>query len=85
MNLNIRKSYPGQAISMLIIEFGEMSRMLGYTFKVIDFLGKVVFETIIDQEIFDLDLKILGGRGTYFLQVSDETSQIMEIEKIVLR
>jgi len=85
MNFNIRKSYPGQAISLLIVEFGEISKMLGYTFRIIDFLGKVVFETIIDQEIFDLDLKILGGRGTYFLQVSDDSSQIMEIEKIVLR
>ncbi len=85
MNLKVRKSYPGRALKLLVVEFGEISKMLGFTFRIIDFLGKVVFETIIDQEIFDLDLKILGGRGTYFLQVSDESSQIMEIEKIVLR
>ena len=84
MNFNIAKRDPDFRLNLLMIDIGDISKMIGYTFKIIDFLGKVVFETIINQPIIDLDLNALGGRGTYFVQVIDNSSQIMEIEKITL-
>ena len=85
MNLNIRKTEPDNSFNLLMIDIGDISKMIGYTFKIIDYVGKVVYETIINKQVFDLDLNVFGGRGTYFVQVIDDTSQIMEIKKIVLR
>jgi hypothetical protein len=85
MNLNISRACPNLAFNRLMIDIGDITTMIGYTFKIIDYLGKVVFETIIQQQVFDLDLNTIGGRGTYFLQVIDNSSQIVEIKKIVLR
>jgi hypothetical protein len=85
MNLNIRRSDPDNSLDQLMIDIGDISKMIGYTFKIINYLGKVVYETLIDQQVFDLDLNSIGGRGTYFFEVIDESSQILEIKKIILR
>jgi hypothetical protein len=85
MNLNISKTDPENSLNLLLIDIGDISKMLGYTFRIINYLGNVVYESLISQQIFDLDLNTIGGRGTYFLQVTDDASQILEIKKIVLR
>ena len=85
MNLNISKVDKENGFNLLMIDIGDISRMIGYTFKIIDYLGKVVYESLISQQIIDLDLDTIGGRGTYFIQVIDDSSQILEIKKLVLR
>jgi hypothetical protein len=85
MNLNVSKTDPENSLNLLLIDIGDISKMIGYTFKIINYLGNVVYESLISQQIFDLDLNTIGGRGTYFLQVTDDASQILEIKKIVLR
>jgi hypothetical protein len=85
MNLNISKADKDNSFNLLMVDIGDISRMIGYTFKIIDYLGKVVYESLISQPIIDLDLDAIGGRGTYFIQVIDESSQILEIKKLVLR
>jgi hypothetical protein len=85
MTLSFSKTATDLGLHLLMIEIGDISKMIGFTFKIIDFLGKVVYETIIQQPILNLDFKTIGGRGTYYLEVIDDSSQILEIEKVVLR
>jgi hypothetical protein len=84
MNHKLGSENPDTNVHLLMIDIGDISRMIGYTFKIIDFLGKVVYESLISQQVIDLDLNQIGGRGTYFLEVIDNRSQIIEINKIVL-
>jgi hypothetical protein len=67
MNLNISKADKDNSFNLLMVDIGDISRMIGYTFKIIDYLGKVVYESLISQPIIDLDLDAIGGRGTYFI------------------
>lgn len=84
MNQKIGKINGDINAHLLMVDIGDISKTIGYTFKIIDFLGKVVYESLISTQVIDLDLKEIGGRGTYFLEVIDDSSQILEINKIML-
>jgi hypothetical protein len=85
MNLSIRLADADKSFNLLMIDIGDISKMIGYTFRIIDYLGKVVFETLIDEKLSDVDLSSIRGRGTYFMEVIDDASQILEVKKIILR
>ena len=84
MNQKLSKENPDINVHLLMIDIGDISKMIGYTFRIIDFLGRVVFESLISQQVIDLDINEFGGSGTYFLELLDDSSQIIEINKIVL-
>jgi len=84
MNQKLSKENPDINVHLLMIDIGDISKMIGYTFRIIDFLGRVVFESLISKQVIDLDINEFGGKGTYFLELIDDSSQIIEINKIVL-
>ena len=69
----------------MIIDNGQFEKMTGYKLKIINGHGSTVFESMIDQKIFDLDLNTFGGKGVYYVQLMDTSSQIIEIKKIILQ
>jgi hypothetical protein len=85
MNMNIHTESPDRSTSVLMIDMGDFGKMIGYTFKIIDYVGRVVYETLIRQQFLDFDLDWFGRKGIYFLEVIDNSSQILEIQKIVVR
>jgi hypothetical protein len=81
---NIIKAYPNPTRDRVIIDNGNYISMSGYRLKIINSTGTVVFESLINMQKFDLDLNTFGGNGTYFLQIIDNSSQVIEIKKIIL-
>ena len=82
---NIIKAYPNPTNDHLLIHNGDFTKMTGYKIKIINSLGNQVFESVIDKQLFDIDLNTFGGKGLYYLQIIDNSSQIIEIKKIVLK
>jgi hypothetical protein len=85
LNQNTIKAYPNPTKDRITIDNGDYTKMAGYQLKIINSLGTVVFESEINAQMFDLDLNTFGGKGTYFLQLVDDSSQIIDIKKIILR
>ncbi len=84
-NINTLKVYPNPAKDKLIISTGSYNSMLGYTVKVTNALGQIVFLSAINQQQYILDLSTWTGNGTYFLSITDPINNIIEVKKIVLQ
>ncbi|MEX0986138.1 MAG: hypothetical protein WD052_01585 [Bacteroidales bacterium] len=69
----------------LFITTGDFGRMPGYHINIIDQLGISVFETVVDAEIYELNLSDWSGRGIYFLQLIDPIGDVIDTRKILLQ
>jgi hypothetical protein len=58
--------------------------MAGYTYKIIDAAGKVVYNQLVKAAVTEIPLKTLGAVGAYFLEVLDENFKIVVSKKIIL-
>ena len=85
LNQNTIKAYPNPTKDRITIDNGNYTKMAGYKLKILNIAGNVVFESYIDRQQFDLDLNTFGGKGIYYLQIEDDSSQIIDIKKIILR
>lgn len=84
-NVNIIKAYPNPASDHLIIDNGNYALMNGYTLKITNALGQVMFTSLIAQQQFTIDLSNWSGNGTYFIHIIDTQSNTIDIKKIVLQ
>ena len=84
-NLNTLKVYPNPAKDHIFINTGDFTRMNGYQLKIINQLGSVVFETNIEEPLYEVNLSTWMGMGLYYVQVIDPAGSIIDIRKIVLQ
>lgn len=84
-NSNTLKVYPNPTKDHLVINNGNLSSMTGYSIKVTNALGQVVFNQPVNQQQFYIDLSNWGGSGTYILYVIDGQQTIRETKEIVLQ
>ncbi len=84
-NTNTLTVYPNPTHDHLLIENGNLSSMNGYSIKITNTLGQIVFNQPVTQQSFYIDLSTWGGNGTYFLYVIDPNQTVKEIKKIVLQ
>ncbi len=59
--------------------------MEGYALKIINQLGATVFETIVEEPLYEVNLSTWSGVGLYFVLVIDSGGNIIDIRKIVLQ
>lgn len=84
-NINTIKVYPNPAKDKIFIHTGDKySEMTGYTIKIINTLGNIVFESEVTQQLFEIDVSAFGQTGLYFIQIIDYNNQILEVRKIIL-
>lgn len=84
-NINTLKVYPNPARDHIYINTGDYSRMADYHLKIIDQLGAIVFETNVEEQIYEVNLSTWTGMGLYFLHIVDHVGQTIDIRKIVLQ
>ena len=84
-NLNTIKVFPNPANSHITIDFGNFVIMNGYTLKITNSIGQIVFTTPINQQSSYVDLATWGGNGIYFVQIIDTQNNTIENRKIVLQ
>jgi len=84
-NINTLKVYPNPARDFLFINTGDYARMNGYKLKIINQLGSVVFETNVEDPLYQVNLSTWSGKGLYFIQLIDSGDMIIDIRKIILQ
>ncbi|MBA7531119.1 hypothetical protein ES705_23330 [subsurface metagenome] len=84
-NINTIKVYPNPAKDYIFIHMGnKYNEMTGYTIKIINTLGNIIFESEVTQQLFEIDVSAFGQTGLYFIQIIDYNNQILEIRKLIL-
>jgi hypothetical protein len=84
-NINTIKVYPNPASDHVIIDNGNFALMNNYRVKIINTSGQEVFNSLITQQLFDIDLSSLTGKGIYFMMLYDPQNNIIEMKKIILQ
>jgi Concanavalin A-like lectin/glucanases superfamily/Secretion system C-terminal sorting domain/F5/8 type C domain len=84
-NTNVLKVYPNPAKDYLIIHTGDTEKMNGYRLKIINQLGVTVFETLINQQVYEINLSDWTGKGLYYLYLIDKGTNTIETRKIILQ
>jgi hypothetical protein len=85
INSNSIKVFPNPANDHITINYGNFASMSGYTLKITNNLGQVVFTSPINQQSSYIDLSTWTGNGIYFVQIIDNLNNTIENRKIVLQ
>jgi hypothetical protein len=57
----------------------------GYRYRILDALGKEVYNELITQSTTEIPLKTLGAAGIYQFEILDATKTNIQSNKIVLQ
>jgi hypothetical protein len=84
-NTNTIKVFPNPTNDHITINYGNFAAMNGYTLKITNALGQIVFTSPINHQSSYIDLSTWGGNGIYFVQIMDTQNNTIENRKIVLQ
>lgn len=84
-NLNTLKVFPNPASTHITIDYGNFNAMSGYTLKIVNSVGQIVFTTPINQQTSYIDLSTWTGNGIYLVQIIDPQNNTIENRKIVIQ
>jgi len=84
-NINTLKIYPNPAKDHVFINTGEYPINDGYRIKIYSQLGATVFETSVEQPLYEINLSTWEGKGMYFVQLIDDGGQVIDTRKIILQ
>ena len=84
-NENTILIYPNPASDHITIDNGNYTAMAGYTIKIENNAGQQVFQSLINQAQFYVDLSTWSGNGLYFVHLIDPQNNTVTVRKIVLQ
>jgi len=84
-NENTILVYPNPASDHITIDNGNYVSMAGYSIKIENNSGQQVFQSLINQPQFYLDLSTWSGNGLYFIHLINPQNETVTIRKIVLQ
>ena len=84
-NNNLIKVYPNPASDHITIDNGNFALMAGYTLKIENTAGQQVFNSVINQSQFYLDISTWTGNGMYYIHLIDPQNNTITIRKIVIQ
>jgi uncharacterized protein (TIGR02145 family) len=82
---NLIRVYPNPTSSQLVIDAGQYTLMAGYTLTVTAANGAAVWTEAIAQPVYTLDLSSWGGKGLYYITLTDPQGKVVTTRKIVLQ
>ena len=77
--------YPNPTTDVLHIEVGDAKALDGYRYRILDALGKEVYNELVKNAITEIPLKSLGAAGMYQFEVLDQKNVRIQANKIVLQ
>jgi hypothetical protein len=84
-NENTVLIYPSPASDHITIDNGNYNAMAGYSIKITNNAGQQVFQSVINQAKFYIDLSTWTGNGLYFVHLLDAQNNTVTVRKIVLK
>ena len=76
--------YPNPTTDVLHIEVGDAKALDGYRYRIVDALGKEVYNELVKNTITEIPMKSLGAAGMYQFEVVDQQNKTIQSNKIVL-
>ena len=77
--------YPNPTTDVLHIEIGDAKALEGYRYRIVDALGKEVYNELVKNTITEIPMKSLGVAGMYQFEVRDQNNTSIQSNKIVLQ
>lgn len=84
IEVNRIKIYPNPAKDFIIIDNGSYELMNYYSIKIVDIQTKVVFESKINSQLFEINVNDFGQEGLFLIQILNSNNEIIETKKILL-
>jgi len=84
-NENTILIYPNPASDHITIDNGNYTAMADYTIKIENNAGQQVFQSLINQAQFYVDLSTWSGDGLYFVHLIDAQGNTVTVRKIILQ
>ena len=77
--------YPNPAKDHITIDCGTLTKVVGYSIKIVNTLGQEVFNKPMNTQQYYVPLNSWGGQGMYFVNVIDAQGHTIDIKKIILQ
>ena len=77
--------YPNPTSDVLHIEVPDAKLLEGYRYRILDALGKEVYNQLVTQTTTEIPLKTLGAAGIYQFEILDAKNASIQSNKIVLQ
>ena len=77
--------YPNPTSDVLHIEVPDAKALEGYRYRIVDALGKEVYNQLVTQSTTEIPLKTLGAAGIYQFEILDANKTSIQSNKIVLQ
>ena len=77
--------YPNPTSDVLHIEVPDAKALEGYRYRIVDALGKEVYNQLVTQSTTEIPLKTLGAAGIYQFEILDAKNASIQSNKIVLQ
>lgn len=77
--------YPNPASDYVIINTGEYNPISTYSIEIVNVLGQSVFENLINQQEFQIDVNTFGNYGLYFVKIYDNFGNLIDTRQLILQ
>jgi hypothetical protein len=79
------KIFPNPAKDHITIDFSNYATQPGYSIKILNTLSQTVYNQALTGPTYTVSLSTFGGAGTYFVQIYDGSSNLIDVRKIILQ
>jgi hypothetical protein len=76
--------YPNPTSDILVFELSDLDALKAYKYRIMDFVGKEVYNAPINSMKTEIPLKTLGAKGMYVLNILDANNVSIQAKQIVL-
>jgi hypothetical protein len=84
-NINVIKVFPNPSSTHITVDFGDYSLLSGFSLKITNSTGQLVYYSLINAPSSFLSLAGWGGSGLYYIQVINQQGQVVDNKKIILQ
>jgi hypothetical protein len=83
--MNTLKIWPNPTNDHITIDAGDLATMNGYSIKIENAQGQQVFQNVVNQQQFYIDITTWGGNGLYFVRIINPQGNTVDIKKIIIQ
>jgi hypothetical protein len=76
--------YPNPTTDVLNVSISDAKALEGYRYRILDAVGKEVYNELVKNPTTEIPLKSLGAAGMYLFEVIDQQNKTIQSNKIVL-
>lgn len=84
-NTNTIRVYPNPSMDHVTVDFGDYAMMAGYSFRITNSIGQVLYLAPVSQQSVYLNLASWGGPGLYFVDILDPQNASVVTRHVVLQ